>query len=105
MDSAEVTGSRIASGSDRVKSILRAFSVGSAVVSMAKHALSVLPRALRISPSDTLDDMLSSQFIELDLELCGFNRTTEFRVLCSLWDVGDLSLFGNLLITLWIHSS
>jgi hypothetical protein len=84
MDSVEVTGSRIASGSARMKSILRVLGIGSAAAFMAKHALSALPRALRISPSDTLYDMLSSQLIELDLELCGLDRTTEFRVLCAL---------------------
>ena len=105
MDSAEAAGSRAVSGSDRVKSILRVFGVGSAAAFMAKHAFSGLPRALRISLSDTPDDMLLSQLIELDLELCDLNRTTEFRVLCALWAAGDLGLFGNFFITLWFHSS
>ena len=63
MDFIEVAGSRIASGSDRAKLILRVFSVVSAAASMAKHMLSASPRALRILPSDKLDDMLSSLYM------------------------------------------
>ena len=105
MDFDEFVGSRIASGSDRVKSMLRVLSVGFDAAFMAKHALSALPRALRISVSNTLDDMLSFQSIELDRELCGLNRTTEFRVLCLFLTDGDLGLFENFCIILWFHSS
>ena len=100
MDFAEHAGNRIASGSDCVKSLLRVLSVGSDAAFMANRVLFALPGALRISPSDTLDDILSFQSIEPERELCGLNRTHEFRVLCSLWAAGDLGLFENFCITL-----